>query len=116
MRRESPGGPDGPVGGFDPEPTAVLGSKDAVADPGRVVLPCVVGWGHGDLDGADGEAVADVVAGGGEDFRAHQGVDVAGGVESRGDRRELAARRDAVVIVVAVGDQNGVEAWHGVGG
>src|SRR3954452_4766757 len=103
------GCPDCAVRCRQPESAGVFGLERAGTGSGGSVLPSVISRCHLNPYVSDTEVVTDVVTIRGQPFVFHQGSDVLGGVVGASDPSEVSTGGDAVVIVVAVGDEYGVQ-------
>src|SRR5215203_242293 len=106
------GRPDGAVRGLNPETAAVLRLEDPVTGTRGLVLPRMVGRSDLYPRRPDLEVLADVVTVGRQALLVHQRCHVLRRVVLTGHARQLTAGGDAVVVVVAVRDEPGIQPRH----
>ena len=116
VRRESPGGPDVPIGRFDPETTGVFILETTLTHARIGILVRMVGRGELYLHGAKLERITNVVTVGGQSQVLHQRVDINRRVIGFGDSFQILIRRYAEVVIVGMRHQHGIQLGNGFRG
>ena len=104
--------PEGAVRGIQPEAAKVLGQKHTVRRSGDFILPGVVRRGQGDLYRPHRETLPNAVTHPGQTHVLAQPRHIAGSVVGAAHRGQVPAGVPAEVVVVAVGQQDGVHLGH----